>query len=226
MSSLTKVQFIVELKVRSSVLSSMDDSALGTFIDIALRAVSKRLPELRVSVDNAVVSGQESYDFPASALGVVAIRNSETKSEVLFAIENEGSGDKIKLGSVMSRSYQELMQQDYYENPLAQDSWSQESYSAFDIVYTMIQDMDSIKDTSLEALSFYVEHLALLRKAEESADQASGAPLPVSITDSSSDGSATTVSFGDTPKRYRELSTQALERFEDEVTQSPYGTRG
>lgn len=224
MSSQTKAQYTTELKVRSSVLSGFDDSTLGTFIDIALRAYSLSLPELQVSADVAVVSGQELYDYPTGALRIIKLRSSATGRQIGFAIENQGNGEKIKPGNVVMSSYEGLMEQEYYVDPLStrQGSGAQETYTAFDIEFAMLHTMETIKDTGLEALSHYVEYLAFGSKAEDAelADETSE-----SITDRSSDGASTTIKYANTGKQLRSRGDTALERF-DKLIRTPYGTRG
>lgn len=229
MSSLTKAEYITELKVRSSVLSEFTDSALDTFIDIGLRAYSLSLPELRVSPDNAVVSGQELYDYPAGALRIIKLRASSTGKQISFAIENQGNGEKIKPGNVVMSSYASLLSQEYYRNPLStqQGSGAQETYTAFDVEFAMLHSMETIKDTGLEALTHYVEYLALNNKATEvTQEQESGEAQPVTITDRASDGTSTTVSFGNSAKRYLEMANTSLEKFNALTKRIPYGTRG
>lgn len=232
MSSMTKLQFAEELRVRSNVLAQTDYGDLDILIDVALRAYSKRLPEVRVSIDNAVVEGQTLYDYPTGALSIVKVRSSETGKEVLFVVENQGSGDKIKIGNIMSRSYQGLMQQDHYANPLLQESYDLGSYSAFDIEYVMLQDMASIVETGLEALAHHIRYSAWQRREEDAAVQmnpASGDQIAVSLTDASADGSSTTVSFAtgkDISKRFSEMASAELEKFNKLTEQAPYGTRG
>lgn len=227
MSSLTKAEYITELKVRSSVLSGLADSTLGTFIDIALRAYSSSLPELEVSPDNAVVSGQELYDYPTGALRIIKLRSSTTGSQISFAIENQGEGEKIKPGNVVMNSYEELLEQGYYTDPLStqQGSGVQETYTAFDIEFAMLHTMATIKDTGLEALAFYVDFLSYRKQADE-AEAEAALESPESITDRSSDGASTSIKFTNSAKSYRALSAKSLAAYTACVKPIPYGTRG
>jgi len=196
MSGVTKAEYIVELKVRSGLLSGFSDGVLGTFIDIGLRAYSLTLPELQVSPDNAVVSGKELYDYPTGALRIIKLRSSSTGNQISFAIENQGNGEKIKPGNVVMSSYAGLLEQEYYTDPLStqQGSGTVETYTAFDIEYAMLHTMETIKDTGLEALAHYIEYLALQNKASAAAENAESgeSQTPISITDRSPDGASTT----------------------------------
>lgn len=232
MSSYTKTQFRDELKIRSDAVKSIDNSDIETFIDIALRAYSGRLPEVRVSPDNNVVDGQELYDYPTNALQIVQVIDADGRNEILFTTEDQGNGDKIRLGNILRRSYDDLLQASYYSNPLMQEAvTSESSYSSFDIEYVMLQDMSSIKDTGLEALVYYVEYLTLNKKADESASQSEEeiTSTPKSITDSDATGATTTIAYGvrtDLVKRYSDLAQRAYDKFLDAVQNIPYGTRG
>lgn len=230
MSSLTKDEFLLELKARSVMLANFTDDQLGSLVDIALRAYSGRLPKVKISVDNAVVSGQELYDYPSGALKVTKIRDSDSYSEVLFSTEDQSNGSKIRLGSILQRSYEDLLQKEFYSNPLSQESVVSVSYSAFDIEYVVLQTVPGVSDRGLEAVSFYVEYLALNQRAAQAAENAHTdiTEVPANLVDRSSDGASTTVSFitkSDVSKRFAELATIALNKF-TEMTQATYGTRG
>lgn len=231
MSSYTKAQFRDELKIRSDAIKSMDNSDIEIFIDIALRVYSERLPEVRVDADNDVVGGQELYDYPASALQIIQVIDADGRNEILFTTEDGGNGDKIRLGNILRRSYNDLLQASYYSNPLMQKIVLSESgYSLFDIEYIMLQDMSSVKDTGLESLSYYVEYLTYNKKADESASQSEEeiGSAPKSITDSDATGATTTIAYSvrtDLVKRYADLAQSARDKFLDAV-QKVYGTRG
>ncbi len=228
MSSYTKTQFRDELKIRSDAVKSMNNSDIEIFIDIALRAYSGRLPEVRVDADNDVIDGQELYDYPTNALQIVQVIDADGRNEILFTTEDQGNGDKIRLGNIFRRSYDALLQASYYSDPLTQETvTSESSYSSFDIEYVMLQDMSSIKDTGLEALVYYVEYLTLNKKADEAASQSTGTPK--SITDADATGASTTIAYGvrtDLVKRYSDLAQNAYDKFLNAVQNIPYGTRG
>lgn len=232
MSSKSKEQFITELKTRSGLLSALEDSTLGIFVDIALRAYSRKLPKVLVSADNTVVSGQELYDFPTDALRVIKIRDAGSGKEILFAVEDQDSGRKFKLGSILTRSVDSLLTKDYYVSPLSSgvDTESISGYTAFDIEYVVLHTVDTISDTGLEAIALYVEYLALNQKAEKALSDAltEAAEVPASITDRSSDGATTTVSFdtrSKVAKGFSDLAAAKLAAFNSEVG-GAYGTRG
>ncbi len=244
MSSLTKVQYREELKVRSSVVASMEDADIDTFIDAALRVYSGRLPKVKWSIDNTVVAGQEIYDFPSNALRIVSVRTTDNREPVHFAIEDRGSGNQIRLGSIQKHSFEGLLQQSYYSDPLNFQSDSLVvvstetivsgeaiGYSAFDVEYAELQTIPTVAEEALETLAFYVDYLALNKKAEESAEDMSerSDKSVSSITDSDSTGVSVTTTFDSqsvVTKRLEERAAEKLKKFEEETKQVHYGIRG
>ena len=183
--------------------------------------------------DNAVVAGQELYDFPEDAMKVIKVRDADSGREILFAVEDQGEGRKLKLGSVLSRSVDALLAKDYYVSPLSAGSGAESvsGYSAFDVEYVALQTVETVSDGGLEAVALYVEYLALNRKAEEALSDAltEAAEVPASITDRSSDGASTTVSFdtkSKVAKGFSDLAALKLAAFNGEAGGGAYGTRG
>lgn len=232
MSSLTKQAFVEELQLGSGILNAFPDAVVGSFIDRALRVYSRRLPKVLWDVDIDIVIDQELYDYPTDAINIISVRTSSGREVVDFDIEDQGSGEKIRLGSVQSKSYDDLLLSEYYADPLNSVTTVVVSgFSTFDVEYVMLQDMSSIKDIDLEPLSYYVEYLGLNQRASDSAEQAiiDITEVPASLTDRTSDGASTTVSFVtrvDAAKRFKDLAVSVLEKFEQAVNQVPYGVRG
>lgn len=234
MSSYTKTEFRDECKTRSSVISSLENTDIESFIDIALRAYSRKLPELRISPDNAVVEGQDLYDFPSSALSITKIVDSDSRIEVTFAMEDQGSGNQIRLGSEMENSFDDSLESDYYISPINR---SEQSYSGvsstdtFDIEYTLLHDMDSIADTALEALYYHVLHSSYIKKAGASisTSETEVTTTPASITDRDARGESTQITYPSRTtitKEYREFANDALKKFDELVNSFAYGVRG
>lgn len=245
MSSVTKQEYIDELQSTPGVLASLDDSVIDTFVDRALRLYSGRLPKVKMSVNNAVVSGQELYDFPTGAVRIVEVRTTAGQQVVVWTTEDQGSGTKIKLGAVKRHSYEELMSEDYYSDPLNTGAGAggvivttdtiigtdTVGYEAYDVEFAELQTIPNISDSGLEILTLYVEYLALNAKANKAAeDLAEGtSDTPASITDTSSDGSGTTIQFDAQSKVVERLEQRAetkLEEFNRVIESVPYGTRG
>ena len=233
MSSFSKAQFIAELKTRSGVIATFTDEAIGSFVDIALRAYSRFYPELLVSVDNDVDDMTESglYEMPEGALSITKIVDSDSRKEIAFQVESQGEDDEIRLGEIIRPSYSDLLENTYYDNPLASASSTQvTSYEAFDIEYTILQDMDTIKDSSLEAVADYVEYLACNNKAGAVAVGAvdSSERIAEQITDQDSTGASTTIKYASSKEMATTLKQQAneaLERFKDAQKNLVYGVR-
>lgn len=243
MSSLTKDEYIDELQIRSALLAAESDPNMSVFVDAALRTYSGKLPKVKWDTDNAVVSGQSLYDFPADAIRIVRLRTTEGLQPVNFSIEDQSSGNKIRIGNIERHSYEDLLKSDYYVDPLSGDQGSTVTvttetiissaslfgYSAFDIGYVELQTIPNISDSGLETLAFYIEYLALNKKSQEISLGAvdEGLDQASSITDSSADGSTTTVQFSKDPsKTWSDRAEAKLKEFDDRVNNIPYGTRG
>lgn len=232
MAIVTRQQFIEELMVRSDAAGDLDGDVVHKLLDIALRAYSQRLPKVKWSVSNAVVAGQVLYDFPDGALNVVRVRDSNTREQVSYNVEDQGNGRKIRLGNRQRRSYTDLLEQDFYSDPLSQESQGVVgSCSAFDVEYVTLQTVETINETGLEAVAFYVEYLALNKESLKAAKEATleSSQIPSSLTDASPDGASTTVSFttkSDVSKNLERLATAKLKQYEDKIVDMPYGTRG
>lgn len=242
MSSLTKAQFTTELKARSKAVYNMADADIETFIDVALRAYSNRLPKLMWDVDNSVVVDQALYDFPTGALKVVALRTSDYRQPISFTVEDQGSGNKIRPGNLQEGSLDKYIESVYYVAPgnsggntvnlITLNTYqSTLGYDSFDINYVKLQTMSDISDRGLEALSLYVEYLAYNFKASEAAEVAAASDSSQeasSITDTDPTGATTTVSFTtkeSASKMYSDLATAKLEAFNAKLAPSPYGRR-
>ena len=233
MSSYTKVQFRDECKTRSSIVSSFSDTVVEQFIDIALRAYSIKLPELRIKEDNDVVSGQERYNFPSNALSITKITDADTGEEITFAIEDVGTGNQIRLGNIKQNSFYDLLTADYYDSPFSRSEAdvSVSGYNTFDIEYTLLHDMSSISDAALEALYYHVLASAYEKKVEDvlSTSETEITTTPTSITDRDARGESTQVSYGSRTtisKQYSDLAQRAMDKFNAEINQFAYGTRG
>ena len=221
MSSLTKVQLRDRLKNRSVVINSLADAIIEEFIDQALEVYSERWPEVRWQIDNIVVDGQELYTYPTSAMKITKLRESDTLAEILFQTEDQDGTNKIRPGNYMRRSYHDLLQKEYYIDPLSVGTaeLTGAGYTSFDVEYVMLQTMTTIKDRGLAALALYVEYLAYNYKASDAENYA------VSITDADSSGASTTISQGNIGKFYSDQAQGKLNAFNSSVRQ-PYGTRG
>jgi hypothetical protein len=231
MSSLTKAQFRDECKTRSSAISSFSDTVIEKFIDIALRAYSQKLPELRVSAGNAIVDGQELYAFPAGAESIIKITDADTGAEITFAVTDEGSGNKIRLGNIKLNSYNDLLEADYYDSPINRSEAQATGYDTFDIEYTLLYDITSIGNTALEALYYHILASAYEDKAETAmiASETEITTTPTSITDRDARGESTQVSYGSRTaiaKQYSDLSNKAIEQFNQIINKFAYGIRG
>jgi len=223
MSSLSKADFIDELQARLGV------SVIGSYIDIALRAYSISFPKRKVSADNDIADGL--YDYPDDAISIIRIVDSYSRKAIEFTIEDQGEGDKIRLGRIMEPSYAALLDTVYYDNPLALSvSKRTTSYSRFDIEYTLLQTMATIDDMGLEAIADYVEYLALNNKASAVSVEAANSSERVaeSITDQDSTGASTTIKYSsakETSNTLRQQADEALKRFKDAAKYAAYGTR-
>jgi hypothetical protein len=235
MSSLTKAQFRDQLKVRSDVVSALEDSTIETFIDIALRAYSEKLPELRISEDNVVVSGQERYDFPSNALSIAKIVNPETGVEITFTIEDNGNGNQINLGNIKENSFDNLLEADYYDSPIntstSVGSGSVTGYDTFDIEYTLLHQMTSINDDALEMLYHYVLYCSYEKRATDAliASETDETVTPESISDSNARGETTTIKYPSRTgiaKIWSDLARSALKSFNNGLGKFVYGVRG
>lgn len=343
MSSLSKSQFITELKLGNALLASLSDAVVGSYIDKALRIYSDKLPKIMLSADNAVVDDQELYDYPVNALKILKLRDSSSKKEIAFTIENQdtekaptlvdgnwtlgtgwtspiaggvlqksadGTGtatplaatnivagsrykvqitisalsvgsasytlgditgstlsaattytdyitasttgkliitptntsrftissisikstaNQIRPGNIIYKSTDSLIEADYYSDPLASNSVDMSTgYDYFDIEYTLLQAIETMNESGLEAIGYYVDYLALTAKASEAVMNQIDSDNPVSLTDADSGGASTTVNFGnkaDSAKTYLQLAEMKLQAF-NEATSMAYGTRG
>lgn len=243
MSSLTRTEYLTELALRSGLLGSLEDATLSTFLDAALRYYSSRLPEVEWDMDTEVVAGQKLYDYPDDAVRIISVRVSGTEQRVLFTTEDQGGGDKVKIGAVEQKSYEPLLNSVYYRDPLNFSTGgvvsvsldtivhdNEVGYEAFDVEFAKLQTIATISDGALEILPFYVEYMALNLKADDAALAAAegSSDTPSSITDTNADGSATSVSFDSATKVVATLEKRAqmkLEQFDIE-TQVRWGTRG
>jgi len=221
MSSLTKAQFRDRLKNRSVIINSLSNAIIEEFIDQALEAYSDKLPEVRWSIDNAIVVGQVLYAYPASALKITKLRDSDTLAEILFQTEDQDGTNKIRPGNFLRRSYHNLLQREYYVDPLSTETIEStgSGYESFDIEYVMLQTMTTVKDTGLATLALYIEYLAFGYKASDAENYAD------SITDADSSGASTTISQGNLKEFYADQAQSKLDAFNASV-RKPYGTRG
>jgi len=233
MSSYTKTQFRDECKTRSSAISSFSDTVIEKFIDIALRAYSQKLPELRVSPNNSVVSGQELYSFPSNAENITKVTDADTGEEIVFVVTDEGNGNKIRLGNLKLDSFYELLQADYYDSPInrSEAQATIAGYDTFDIEYTLLHDMTSIANTVLEALYYHILTSAYDGKIENAlaVSETEITTQPASIMDRDARGETTQITYTSRisiAKQYSDLAQKAMDKFNAEVNKFAYGTRG
>jgi hypothetical protein len=223
MSSLTKAQFITQIKTRSALLAEFTDATLSTFIDMALRAFSDKKPEIRVSADNAYT--ESLVDLPDDCLDVYSVYDGSGQS-VTWSIENDGSGDKLRLGIVALPSYQDEIEQAFYVNPLISGSVSSQSFTSYNIKYSILQTMATIKDTSLEAIYNHILYQACSYKAEGIAVSAGSQDVATRITDSAG-GVTTDITFAsskETLSNYTSLAESYLAKF-NTIVGSAFGVR-
>jgi hypothetical protein len=245
MSSLTKTEFISELKTRSNLVSTFSDSDVGDFVDISLRKYSERLPKLKWDIENDVVAGQELYNYPTGALRIISVRNSDGRDEIEWAIEDQGSGNQIRVGNVVSKSYDDLLEKDFYQNPVVFNksatvdldviegiATEEYGYSQFDIEYAILQTVPTIAEEGLEAISHYVKYLCASYKSEESTLNMTDVDneIPGRIIDSDSSGASTTIEFAtqkDVANSFSNIAEKELEKFLNLTENNTvYGTRG
>ena len=233
MSSLTKAQFRDQCKTRSSAISSFIDATIETFIDIALRAYSIKLPELRVSPNNAIVSGQELYSFPSNAEDITKITDADTGEEIIFAVTDEGNGNKIRLGNLKLNSFYDLLVADYYDSPVnrSEAQATITGYDTFDVEYTLLHDMTSIANAALEALYYHVLASTYENKAENAllTGETEITTTPTSITDRDARGESTQITYSSRTsisKQYSDLAQKAMDKFNAAINRFAYGTRG
>ena len=231
MSSLTIEEFKTELKIRSDIIFNMDDDDLTAIINMALRRFSGDFPKLMWDIGNAVVDGQELYDYPDDAVKITKVRDSSSKQQIDYTIEDQGSGDQIRLGSISGNSFDDLMDQNFYYDPLVNEvSALITGYSNFDVEYALLQTIETINDRSIEALSFYVEYLAYGIEANKASQEASeeATNTPESLTDSDADGATTTVKYTTKTKlamSYRVSASDMLKEYKALVINVPFGGR-
>lgn len=233
MSSFSEAEYIAVLKADNPVLAVMDDATISGFISGALRRYSRQVRKAtKISADNSVVSGQSLYDFPSDALSINRLLDSESREEIEFGIEDQGSGMKFRPGVKVSYSTDALMIGDFYNNPLSFQSVPGVSgYDTFDIVYNAVLDMDSIQDHELEAIGEFVLYKAYDYNAAGQAIEVGDniGDEVESLTDRDSTGTATTTKFTTTAssaKIYATMAAEALKRFNGLAQPRAYAVRG
>jgi len=230
MSTKTISQYVTEIKVRSALLKTMPDSDLETFIEIALREYSRLQPEIKVSENNAVITGQTEYTIPSNAIKVVNLWESATKHPVLFEVRTKDNGNSvIIIGDKKQRSTAPIEQQVYYNSPLDYNAPLDGGYVSFDIEYAILQTMATIKETGLDALFYYIQFMAYDYKGSELAllaetDQEGAME---SLTDSDPTGASHTIRFSsklNVSNTYTKLGEAMYKRFMGKLS-IPYGAR-
>jgi hypothetical protein len=230
MSSLTKVEFREELKLKgyiSSFVTTYGDSVLDNFIDKALRAFSDKLPQVMISEDNTVVNSE--LTFPTNALAVTRLRSSSSGKDADFNVDNVAGVKTIKVGNIHGSSTDDLITSEYYEDPLNVSTKELTTTDVVDIEYVLLQTIPTISDSSLEAIEDHVDYQiydVLAGNALEEAMTSNG-ENPMTITDTASNGSTTQIVYDpktSAAKRYIELSKIKLERF-NEAVRVPYMVR-
>ncbi len=228
MSSYTKTQFIAYIKTKSSLLASFADAILSTFIDSALRALSEKMPEIRIDADNAFSSDDNPVDLPDNCLDVYGVRDSDTFQAISWSIENEGDGDKLRLGDTALPSYQDEIEDSYYMDPLLSSSQASRAFTSYDIEYSILQTMSTVKDTHLEALYNHILYQACSYKAESIAMSAGDQDSVNQMTDTDASGNTTSVTFASSKESVSNLTTLAesyLDKFTKSVGNVAFGVR-
>jgi hypothetical protein len=231
MSSLTKVEFREELKLKgyiSSFVTTYGDSVLDNFIDKALRAFSDKLPQVMISEDNTVVNSE--LTFPTNALAVTRLRSSSSGKDADFNVDNVVGIRTIKVGNIHGSSTDDLITSEYYEDPLNVSTKELTTTDVVDIEYVLLQTIPTISDSSLEAIEDHIDYQiydVLAGNALEEAMTSNG-DNPTTITDTASNGSTTQITYDpktSAAKRYIELSKIKLDRFKEQ-TEIGYMVRG
>ncbi len=227
MSSYTKSQFITHIKSRSSLLAGFEDATLSTFIDTALRAFSEKIPEFRLSTDNAFDSSENPVDLPDDCLDVYIVRDSSSKQAIDWNVVNEGDGDMLLLGDIQLPSYQNEIEQSLYIDPLQSASLSSVTFTSYDIQYSILQTMSTIKDTSLEAIYNHILYQACSDKAESIALSVSNQEIVSELRDTDASGAETAVKFNSSKEQvdnFTRLGESYLKKFE-QSTNIAFGMR-
>ncbi len=230
MSSLTKEEFIEELKLKGYIQSYVDrngDSSLDNFIDKALRAYSDRLPQVMKSLDNAITGLNLAY--PTNAIKITNIIDSSIGKDVDYVIENIAGVKSIKVGYIRTSEVDQLLENEFYDSPSSSASKSSYATSLVDIEYTISQTIESISDYSLEAIECYVEYQIYDALAGNMLEEVANSENNVlNLTDTAPNGSTTQIIYDPktmAAKRYTDLSRMKLERFK-ELVEIPYLVRG
>ena len=231
MSSLTKVEFREELKLKgyiSSFVTTYGDSVLDNFIDKALKAFSDKLPSVMISEDNTVVNSLLS--FPTNALTVTRLRSSSSGKDVDFNIDNVAGLKTIKVGNIHGSSTDDLITSEYYEDPLNVSTKELITTDIVDIEYVLLQTIPTISDSSLEAIEDHVDYQIYDVLAGDALNEVmtSDGNNPITITDTASNGSATQITYDPkttAAKRYIDFAKIKLDRFK-ELTEISYMVRG
>ena len=165
-------------------------------------------------------------------LGAVGT-DADTGEEIVFAVTDEGSGNKIRLGDIKLNSFYDLLSADYYDSPInrSEAQASIAGYDTFDIEYTLLHDMASIANTALEALYYHVLASAYDSKVEDalSTSETEITTTPTSITDRDARGESTQITYSSRTsiaKQYSDLAKHSMDKFDVIVNRFAYGTRG
>lgn len=228
MSSYTKVTFITHIKIRSSLLASFADATLSTFIDSALRALSGKQPEIRIDADNAFSSDDNPVDLPDDCLDVYSVRDSDSGQRITWSIENEGLGDKLRLGSIALPSYIDEIEQEFYIDPTNSRGISSTAFTIYDIEYSILQTMSTAKDTHLEALYNHILYQACSYKAESIAMSAGSQEQVNQLRVQDASGESVESTFASSKEAVTNLTTLAesyLDKFNSSVGNVAFGVR-
>lgn len=228
MSSYTKTQFIAFIKTRSSLLASFADTVLSIFVDSALRALSEKQPEIRIDADNAFSSDNNPVDLPSGCLDVYSVKDSNSGYAISWSVINEGNGDKLLLGNIALPSYQDEIDNNYYIDPILSNSQTSRTFTRYDIEYSILQTMSTVKDTYLEALYNYILYQACNYKAEEIAMSAGNQETMNQLTDTDASGNTTSITFASSKEAVSNLTTLAelyLDKFNKSVGNIAFGLR-
>lgn len=222
MSSLTKVQFRVRLKLRNPI-KKLADADAENLIDLALEAYSQHFPQF-VTQKNITYVDANSYSFPSDGLKLSKVVDADSNNEKTFQVEISTSSVKTyTIGNFASSSPEGdgLTEIDYYVNPTASEYLALSSTGAdgkFNLIYSRLQTVPTISDLSLDTLRSYIEYLYY-------EDKASDIENYVDIVDREVSGASTTTKASGIQKMFVQMAESKLSEFMKAV-QIPYGNRG
>jgi len=228
MSSYTKSSFTTYIKTKSALLASFADATLSTFIDSALIEFSRKKPEKRIDADNEYDSDTNPVDLPDDCLDVYGVRDSDSLHAISWSLEDEGDGNKLRLGSIQLPSYIDEIEQSFYIDPTTSGTVSGTSFTTYDIEYSILQTMSTIKNTYLETLFNHILYQACSYKAEQIAMSAGSQEQVNQLRVSEASGESVESTFASSKEVVTNLTTLAesyLKKFNDSVGNVAFGIR-